>query len=170
MARSGPYVPVLKPRLDHTRFLLIANLQSLVDHHTHFSMNALSSHRLDLQKCRSAAEVVKAVTEALSDPRFDEKIELNFVGVNMRTADWPDLGDMNRSTLDAITSRPVFLIFNGYHSMCLNSPALRIGGYDPQGHNGLLLEQEAFDITKKLSNVAVPVLDNWVAQEAKAAA
>lgn len=133
-------------------------------------MNALTSHRLDLQSCRSAADVLARVTKALLEPRFDERVERNLVGVNMRTANWPDTSDLNRESLDCISSRPIFLIYNGYHSMCLNSAALRISGYEPEGHLGQLLEQEAFDVTKVLSNVSDEVLDRWVEEEATAAA
>ncbi|WRT69898.1 uncharacterized protein IL334_006889 [Kwoniella shivajii] len=144
---------------------------SLIDWHVHFRLNALTSHRFDLQSCQSAQEVLDQVKHALTLPEYDPEQEMNFVGINMRNSNWSDQDKLDRKALDALASnRPIFLLFNGYHSMVVNSEGLKLGGYDPEKHDGYLYEQEAFTMSRHLSNVKVDTLDKWMDDEARKAA
>ncbi|WWC92611.1 uncharacterized protein L201_007570 [Kwoniella dendrophila CBS 6074] len=146
---------------------------SLIDWHTHFRLNAITSHRYNLQDCQSAKEVLDSVRYAINLPKYDVKYEINFVGVNMRNANWSDSEKLNRLSLDSIsTERPIFLFFNGYHSMVVNTAALNLANIDPNGpkSDGYFYEQEAFNMGKYTSNVKQDTLDLWIDEEAKKAA
>ncbi|WVQ84784.1 hypothetical protein IAT38_006941 [Cryptococcus sp. DSM 104549] len=144
---------------------------SMIDWHTHTKLNAFHSHRLDLQTAKSATEVLDRVAAALQDPRYDPEVDANFCGINMRNSDWPDQDKLTRESLDALSAeRPVYLFFNGYHSICANSVGLERGGYQPKGHDGYLYEQEAFAMSRVLGRVDQDVVDKWVMDEAKYAA
>jgi predicted amidohydrolase YtcJ len=91
-------------------------------------MNTLASRRLNLYSCKSSAEVLALVRDAATDPTYDDGGRL--VGVNVRVGAWPDLADLNRKALDTIcSSKPIELVFNGYHSGCCNTAALEFGHY-----------------------------------------
>ncbi|RSH78665.1 uncharacterized protein EHS24_002394 [Apiotrichum porosum] len=143
---------------------------SLVDWHTHFTMNAIASRRLDLSACTSAAQVLSTVKEALAAGTHDEGGRL--VGVNLRAAGWADAADLNRTALDALSDKPLVIIFNGYHSCVCNSPALEFHDIKVHdGHDGMLLEADAFALQQRLQAVAdVCITDGWVAAEAERAA
>ena len=106
------------------------------------------------------------VAQALKDPKYDQ---FELVGVNMRNGVWPDGEAMCRNSLDRLSStRPIYLFWNGYHSICSNSLGLERVGHEPEG-DGILVEQEAFEATRKLSAVTDEVLDDWIIQEVKTA-
>ncbi|ODN75136.1 hypothetical protein L202_06342, partial [Cryptococcus amylolentus CBS 6039] len=145
---------------------------SLVDSHVHTSLNALHSHRLDLQTAKTAQQVLDRVADALNDPKY-RIVEgcSNFAGTNMRNAGWPDPELLTRQALDAISSeRPIHLFFNGYHSICANSLGLKLGGHKPEGHSGYLYEEEAFAMARVIGKVGADVMDEWVMEEARYAA
>jgi predicted amidohydrolase YtcJ len=138
----------------------------LIDWHVHSKLTALYTHRLDLKTAKTAQEALDAVTKALLNPRYD-RFEL--VGVNMRNGVWPDGELMCRESLDKLNStRPIYLFWNGYHSICCNSIGLERVGHEAEGA-GILVEQEAFEATRKLSAVEENVLDDWIIEEAKTA-
>ncbi|WVQ75756.1 hypothetical protein IAR50_005387 [Cryptococcus sp. DSM 104548] len=145
---------------------------SLVDWHTHTTLNALHSHRLDLQTAKSAQAVLDRVVSAFHDPRYAAvKGCSDFTGINMRNANWPDSELLTRKALDEIsTKRPIYLFFNGYHSICANSVGLELGGYEPEGHSGYLFEDEAFAMARVIGKVDVDAMDEWIADESKYAA
>ena len=142
--------------------------KGLIDWHTHQRLNAVASHRLDLKTAQSAAEALEMVARALVNPRYDPLIEINLVGVNIRHATWPDVNGLNRRALDEISpDRPVFLMYNGYHSMCVNTVGLAKVGLNVNGYDdGMLYEQESFRVMTDLSNVGEDTLDMWIKQEA----
>ncbi|GMK56144.1 hypothetical protein CspeluHIS016_0212000 [Cutaneotrichosporon spelunceum] len=143
---------------------------SLIDWHTHFTMNAIASRRLNFYTALSAKEVLEAVRKAINDPAYDEGGRL--VGVNVRVGEWTDLPDLNREALDAISHKPIVLILNGYHSGVLNTAALAINGLTPEQYpTGVLEEEPAFAMWGKLQETApTDVVDRWVADEAARAA
>ncbi|OXB38156.1 hypothetical protein LQV05_001242 [Cryptococcus neoformans] len=144
---------------------------SLIDWHTHTKLNALHNHRLDLQTAKTAQEVLDRVAAAIQDPKYEPKYDANFCGINLRNAEWPDPEKLTRLSLDNIsTERPIFLFFNGYHSICANSLGLKLGGYEPEGHNGYLYEGDAFELSRVIGNVDVEAIDKWIMEEAKYAA
>ena len=144
----------------------------MIDWHTHQKLNAVASHRLHLESARSAQEALDMVSAALTEAKYDPAVERNFVGINMRNGDWPDADKMVRSSLDEIApDRPVFLLFNGYHSMVINTAGMEAFGLSLEQYpDGILVEKEAFDICDDLSNVGEDVLDQWILDEAKYAA
>jgi predicted amidohydrolase YtcJ len=133
-------------------------------------MNSVASRRLDLYHCTSVAEVLRLVKDALTDPQYDEGGRL--VCINLRLSAWPDRSDLTIEALDALSPKPIVIIANGYHSGFLNTPALAIGGYTVADFpNGQMEEGPAFAMWGKLQETAdVRVLDQWVADEAAAAA
>ncbi|WWC67758.1 uncharacterized protein I206_101670 [Kwoniella pini CBS 10737] len=144
---------------------------SLIDWHVHTKLSALHTNRLNLQKCTSAAQVIEEVKKALKDSKYDASLERNFVGINMKNSNWPDEHIINLQLLDEISpERPLFLLYNGYHSMWCNSLALIAGGYDPKSHTGHLVEQDAFDMFPTLTTASDEVVDSWILQEGKKAA
>ncbi|ODO07722.1 hypothetical protein I350_03296 [Cryptococcus amylolentus CBS 6273] len=145
---------------------------SLIDWHTHTTLNALHSHRLDLQTAKSAQDVLDRVLDAFDDPKYAAVKGCNdFTGINMRNAGWPDPEVLTRQALDKIsTKRPIYLFFNGYHSICANSVGLELGGYEPEGHSGYLFEDEAFAMARVIGKVDVDAMDEWVWDESRYAA
>jgi predicted amidohydrolase YtcJ len=138
----------------------------LIDWHVHSKLNALATHRIDLKTAQTAREALDMVTEALMNPKYDQ---FELVGVNMRNGVWPDGEAMCRINLDKLSSiRPIYLFWNGYHSICSNSIGLERVGHIAKG-DGILVEQEAFEATRKLSAVTDDVLDDWIIEEAKIA-
>lgn len=143
-----------------------ASAQSLIDWHAHSKLNALYTHRLDLKSAKTAQEALDLVQSALKNPKYGQ---FEFVGVNMRNGVWPDGDLMCRTNLDQLShTRPIYLFWNGYHSICCNSIGLERVGHKVEGR-GILLEQEAFDATAKLSAVEDSVMDDWIIEEAKTA-
>ena len=144
----------------------------MIDWHTHQKLNAVASHRLHLESATSARMALDMVSQALVDPKYDPSKELNLVGVNMRNGFWPDAELMCRKELDKLsTTRPIYLIWNGYHSMCVNTIGLERAGVKVEDYDdGILVEQDAFRISHDLSNVGEDVLDQWIFDEAKYAA
>lgn len=140
--------------------------KSLIDWHIHSKLNALYTHRLDLKTAKTAKEALEIVRDGLQDERYSQ---FEFVGVNMRNGVWPDGEIMCRENLDKLNAtRPIYLFYNGYHSICCNSIGLERVGHKAEG-TGILLEQVAFEATRKLSAVDEDVMDDWIIEEAKTA-
>lgn len=141
---------------------------SVIDNHTHFSSWALASARIDLYTARSAAEVLSRVKAWLpSQPQTEGYL----VGQRMRVGDWTDVAAMNRTSLDEIEpSRPLAIFFAGFHSLCANSVALRMLGFEPEGHSGVLEEGDCFASWVKMNEVPEAVLDAAVDVAARNAA
>jgi predicted amidohydrolase YtcJ len=119
-----------------------------------------------MKTAQTADEALDMVADALKNPRYDQ---FELVGVNMRNGVWPDGEAMCRINLDKLSSkRPIYLFWNGYHSICSNSIGLERVGHPAEG-DGILVEQEAFEATRKLSAVTDDVLDDWIIEEAKTA-
>ncbi|TXT10594.1 hypothetical protein VHUM_02099 [Vanrija humicola] len=147
----------------------------LIDWHTHFTMNTLATRRLDLSKARSAAAVLEAVAKHIDDPAYDEGGR--FVARDLRNAEWPDADKLTRAALDAISAtKPIVLVYNGYHSIQTNTPGLKLSGRDTdtdehKDHSGFLVEADAFGFLVHLQDTAdANVLDAWVIGEAERAA
>ncbi|WCM56700.1 amidohydrolase [Microbacterium sp. EF45047] len=132
-------------------------LPGLWDHHVHTVQWALDSQRVPLGGVRSAAEAaaVMAAAAPLPDGRR--------VGAGMRDGLWPDRPDL--AALDAVTGDvPTYLINADVHSVWLNSAAFRREGFPP-AQDGMLREEEAFEISRRL-NAADDALADAAVQEA----
>lgn len=120
-------------------------IPGLWDHHVHTVQWALVAQRTALGSAATAAEAaaIMADTPALADGRR--------VGTGFRDALWPDTPDL--AVLDAATGDvPTYLINADVHSVWLNSAALRREGF-PSSAGGLLREEPAFEISRRLNAV-----------------
>ncbi|MFB8386628.1 amidohydrolase [Microbacterium sp. NPDC055910] len=134
----------------------------LWDHHVHVVQWALVAQREALGAAASAREAARIMGSApvLADGRR--------VGVGFRDALWPDAP--TREMLDATTGDiPTYLINADVHSVWLNSAALRREGHPPDG-DGMLREEPAFEISRRLNAVDAAVADDLVAAMARDAA
>ena len=137
-------------------------IPGLWDHHVHVVQWALSAQRVPLGDAISAAHAASLVAGApvLADGRR--------VGSGFRDAFWSDVPDL--ALLDAATGDvPTYLINADVHSVWLNSAALRREGIEPDGV-GVLREEPAFEISRRLNAVDVSVSDPLVARMAQDAA
>ena len=137
-------------------------IPGLWDHHVHVVQWALSAQRVPLGGATSAAHAASLIAgaSALADGRR--------VGSGFRDAFWPDVPEL--TVLDAATGDiPTYLINADVHSVWLNSAALRREGIEPDGV-GLLREEPAFEISRRLNAVDVSVSDPLVARMAQDAA
>jgi predicted amidohydrolase YtcJ len=116
----------------------------LWDHHVHTVQWALDAQRVQLGGAGSAAEAVRMLADAVPLP--DGRI----VGAGFRDAFWPDRP--TRALLDAATGEvPTYLINADVHSTWLNSAALRREGFDGVDDDGMLREERAFEISRRLN-------------------
>ncbi|MBW9092835.1 amidohydrolase family protein [Microbacterium jejuense] len=137
-------------------------IPGLWDHHVHVVQWALSAQRTPLGEAASAAQAaaVMAGAPVLADGRR--------IGSGFRDAFWADAPDL--AVLDAATGEvPTYLINADVHSVWLNSAALRREGFEPDG-SGLLREEPAFEISRRLNAVDATVSDPLVARMAQDAA
>jgi predicted amidohydrolase YtcJ len=134
----------------------------LWDHHVHVVQWALAAERVKLGHAESAAHAAAIMGEA--DPQ-DTGIR---VGTGFRDALWPD--EPTLAALDARTGEtPTYLINADVHSVWLNSAALRREGLDPS-RTGVLREEPAFEISRRLNAVAPETADRAVQRMSREAA
>jgi predicted amidohydrolase YtcJ len=132
----------------------------LWDNHVHFSQWALIQQRLDVSAAASAAEAASFVRDS-----FDTEHE-PFIAYGFRDGLWPDQPTVE--LLDAVSSvHPIVLVSGDLHAVWLNTAALALYGYTG---DGLLREEPAFDITRRINTVAPALLDRWAETAARAAA
>ncbi|REJ05594.1 metal-dependent hydrolase [Microbacterium bovistercoris] len=138
-------------------------IPGLWDHHVHTVQWALAAQREPLDDTRSAAEAAARMGGApvLPDGRR--------IGTGFRHALWADVP--SRALLDAATGEiPTYLINSDVHSVWLNSAALRREGMDGQDDDGMLREEPAFEISRRLNAVDDAVADAAVLAAARRAA
>jgi predicted amidohydrolase YtcJ len=140
-------------------------IPGLWDEHVHMTQWALAAHRIDLSgaaSARSAADVVRCFVAQRTDDG------LPVVGVGFRDAVWADVPTLK--LLDAATrGLPTALLSHDLHCVWLNSAAsarFRV----PVDASGLLREQPAFDLTRRLGELPDAVVDGWVRDAAQTAA
>lgn len=133
----------------------------LWDHHVHVTPWALASERVPLHDVSSAAEA--AARMAGAPPLRDGRR----VGMGMRFAFWPDSPSL--TVLDAATAGiPTYLVNADLHSVWLNSAALAREGLATT--DGVLREEDAFEVARRLNAVAPEDADDAVAAMGAAAA
>lgn len=133
----------------------------LWDNHVHMLQWALASERVPLHDASSAdhAAARMASVAALADGRR--------VGAGFRDGLWPDAPTL--AVLDAATGEvPTYLVGADVHSVWLNSAALRREGF--ASPDGILREDDAFEISKRLNAVEWSHGDRAVADAGRAAA
>lgn len=142
----------------------------LVDHHVHFDQWALVRRRVDVSGCASAEATADLLAEVLRTGPVDGVL----VGHGYRDGLWPR--PARRELLDRAAPRlPAVVISGDLHAVWCNAPALErfsaeVGRPLVAGEDGVLREQDAFDVTAALSRVPDAVLDGYVADAVEAAA
>lgn len=124
-------------------------IPGLWDHHVHTVQWALAAERAPLGDVGSAAEAAQRMSGVapLGDGRR--------VGTGFRDVRWADRPSL--ALLDAATGEvPTYLINADVHSVWLNSAAFRREGF-PTPEDGVLREQDAFEISRRL-NAADPLV------------
>ena len=134
----------------------------LWDHHVHTVQWALTAQRVPLGDVASAAEAAARMATA---PVLDDGRR---IGTGFRDALWPDAP--SRALLDAATGEvPTYLINADVHSVWLNAAALRREGF-PLDESGMLREEPAFEVSRRLNEVEPAVADRYVRAAMDAAA
>lgn len=142
----------------------------LVDHHVHFDQWALVRRRVDVSGCDSA----EATAALLADVARTGVADRVLVGHGYRDGMWPR--PARRELLDqAAPGLPVVVISADLHAVWCNALALThfaalVGRPLAADADGVLREQDAFDVTGALSRVPDDVLDGFVADAVEAAA
>jgi len=139
----------------------------LWDNHVHFSQWALVQQRLDVSSAGSAREAVAMVAAAIEAADADPGSTSPFIGYGFRDALWRD--EATVEALDALGGqRPIVLVSGDLHAVWVNTAALSLYGH--LGHTGMLVEEPAFEITRRLGIVDDAQLDRWVDAAARHAA
>lgn len=139
-------------------------LPGLWDEHVHFTQAALVRQRLDVSAAATAgqaAALVRARADAEPLPAGQP-----LVGYGFRDGLWPDR--LTSALLDeAGRGAPVVLVSADLHCLWLSTSAAVL--LDVDG-DGLLREDAAFAVSRRLDEVPDALLDAWVDQAAQAAA
>lgn len=136
-------------------------IPGLWDNHVHTVQWALAAEREPLGEVGSAAEAAARMAGAAPLP------DGRRVGSGFRDALWPDAPSLE--TLDDATGEiPTYLINADVHSVWLNSAALRREGFDAS--DGVLREEDAFEISRRLNAVDPAHSDRAVVAAAQRAA
>ena len=140
----------------------------LWDNHVHFTQWTLAQQRLDISEATSARHAAQLIGSALMTTAHAMPEGVSFVAAGFRDGLWPDVP--NLADLDAVApNTPVAVLSGDLHSIWLNTVAL--GLYGLAGHpTGLLVEDDAFAVTRRIDSVPDQVLDPWAAEAAQAAA
>ncbi|GAA1965548.1 amidohydrolase [Microbacterium deminutum] len=137
-------------------------IPGLWDHHVHVVQWALSAQREPLDRALSAAHAaaIMGAAPVLVDGRR--------IGAGFRDALWPDVPTLEM--LDAATGDvPTYLVNADVHSVWLNSAALRREGFAADGV-GILREEPAFEVSRRLNDTDAQVSDPLVTRMAQDAA
>lgn len=129
-------------------------LPGLWDHHVHTVQWALTAQRTPLGDVDSAAEAASVMGRA---PVLDDGRR---VGTGFRDAFWADAPSL--ALLDAQTGDvPTYLINADVHSVWMNSAAFRRESIAVT-EDGMLREEPAFEISRRLNDVDPAVADGFV--------
>lgn len=136
-------------------------LPGLWDHHVHVLQWALAADRVPLGEVASARDAAAIMAAApIGDGRR--------VGSGFRDGLWTDAPSLD--LLDAATGDvPTYLINADVHSVWMNSAAFRREQFAPVA-SGMLVEEDAFEISRRLNAVDAQTADDAVDRMARAAA
>ncbi len=141
----------------------------LVDHHVHFDQWALVRRRVDVSGCDSA----EATAALLADAARTGVTDRVLVAHGYRDGMWPR--PARRAARPGRTGPPGRRHQRGPARRLVQRPraqhfAALVGRPLAAGEDGVLREQDAFDVTGALSRVPDDVLDGYVADAVEAAA
>ncbi|MGX1791904.1 amidohydrolase [Microbacterium sp. NPDC055312] len=137
-------------------------IPGLWDHHVHTVQWALDAERVQLGEAASAAEAARMMASAV--PLADDRV----IGAGMRDALWPD--EPSLEALDAACGdRAAYAVNMDVHSVWLNSAAFRREGFAPTA-DGMLREEDAFEISRRLNTADDAMADAAVLRAAERAA
>lgn len=145
----------------------------LVDHHVHFDQWALVRRRVDVSGCDSAEATADLLAGTARTAVPDGGPAATIVGHGYRDGLWPR--PARRELLDrAAPGLPAVVISGDLHAVWCNGIALErfsaaVGRPLVAGDDGVLREQDAFDVTAALSRVPDDVLDGYVSDAVDAA-
>lgn len=136
-------------------------LPGLWDHHVHVLQWALAADRVPLGEVASARDAAAVMAAApVSDGRR--------IGSGFRDGLWADAPSLD--LLDAATGDvPTYLINADVHSVWMNSAAFRRERFALVA-SGMLVEEDAFEISRRLNAVDARTADDAVDRMARAAA
>lgn len=136
-------------------------LPGLWDHHVHALQWALAADRVPLGEVASARDAAAIMALApVADGRR--------VGSGFRDGLWPDVPSLALLD-DACGEVPTYLINADVHSVWMNAAAFRREGFAPVV-SGVLVEEDAFEISRRLNAVEPDAADAAVERMARAAA
>lgn len=136
-------------------------LPGLWDHHVHALQWALAADRVPLGEVASARDAAAIMALApVADGRR--------VGSGFRDGLWPDAPSLVLLD-DACGEVPTYLINADVHSVWMNAAAFRREGFAPVA-SGVLVEEDAFEISRRLNAVEPDAADAAVERMARAAA
>lgn len=136
-------------------------LPGLWDHHVHALQWALAADRVPLGQVASARDAAAIMALApVADGRR--------VGSGFRDGLWPDAPSLALLD-DACGEVPTYLINADVHSVWMNAAAFRREGFAPVA-SGVLVEEDAFEISRRLNAVEPDAADAAVERMARAAA
>ncbi|MCW2164677.1 hypothetical protein B0I12_001812 [Microbacterium hydrothermale] len=136
-------------------------LPGLWDHHVHALQWALAADRVPLGEVASARDAAAIMALApVADGRR--------VGSGFRDGLWPDAPSLALLD-DACGEVPTYLINADVHSVWMNAAAFRREGFAPVV-SGVLVEEDAFEISRRLNAVEPDAADAAVERMARAAA
>ena len=137
-------------------------MPGLWDHHIHSTPTALSALRTDVYGATSAREAAHRLSAVA--PGADGRR----VGVRMRDALWSDAPSL--AMLDeAAGAVPTYLINMDLHSVWMNTAAFTREGI-PASPTGIVQEDIAFEVGRRLGDLDVELLDAAVSEVADRAA
>ena len=137
-------------------------LPGLWDHHVHALQWALVAERVPLGEVSTAREAAAVMALAPTDD------EGRRIGAGFRDGLWPDAPSLD--LLDGVTGEvPTYLINADVHSVWMNSAAFRREGFEPAA-SGVVVEEDAFEISRRVNAGAPDAADRAVERMARAAA
>lgn len=137
-------------------------LPGLWDHHVHALQLALVADRVPLGEVSTAREAAAIMALAPTDD------EGRRIGAGFRDGLWPDAPSLEM--LDGVTGEvPTYLINADVHGVWMNSAAFRREGFEPAA-SGVVVEEDAFEISRRVNVGAPDAADRAVERMARAAA
>ena len=140
-------------------------MPGLWDQHVHMTQWAINAHRLDVSAACSAQEAAHMVAEHIAVEQILEDTAV--IAAYANSANWPD--ERTGELLDAaVGSHAVVIVNFDLHSAWVSSAGMRRYGFAYSA--GVLVEEECFELQRRITDLPTEVTDVWVFEAAAAAA